>query len=400
MKRKLILKIFLSAIIVGSIWYVADHYSFQFTVKAAPKTIAAVSATSSAGDNQKKIRILIVPGHEPNDGGTNFENLYERDLMVPISQDLEQFLDTNKNYQAFITRGTQAWNPTFTDYFQNEWNQIVAWEQAAKKTMAFNIASNEVDPEIHNNTDIDVAMRLYGITKWSNENNIDLMLHLHLNNYPNSPKTTAGKYSGMVMYVPASEYANSGSSKAIADAIFKRLSLYNPIDNLPVESSGLIEDPELIALGANNTSKAASILIEYDYIYEPQFVNPEVRSIAFKDLAYQTYLGLQDFYNHNDGITATSSYYPNENVYAWNTQVTSVNSNPEDIYALQTSLIMDGDYPPKGMSRNDCPHSGTIGTCTKSAILAFQKKYGISGESAFGTKTFNLLNGIYNGKID
>ena len=243
----------------------------------------------------------------------------------------------------------------------------------------------------------DVALRLYGITKWANENSIGLMIHLHLNDYPGHGDTVPGKYSGLVIYTPALQYANSAATKAIADAMFKRLSLYNPISDFPSESNGLVDDPELIAVGSNNTSDAASMLIEYDYLYEPQFVNPKVRSLALKDLAYQTYLGLQDFFTGNKPTAATSLYDPSS-LYTWNTPVAGKNANPEDIYALQTALLMDGDFPPVGKTKNDCPHSGVFGSCTKAALQAFQKKNGIVGESAGGLNTFALLNKIYTEK--
>lgn len=410
MKRGIIFKLFLVAIIIGGIWYVVEHYSFQITAKPISKPIATVSTTSADSDAssshiiniQKKIRILIVPGHEPDNGGTNFGDLYERNLVVPISQDLEQFLNANSRYQTFITRDATEWNQIFADYFQNEWNQIIAWESAAKKSFVESAPPNQnISQEIPNNAATDDAMRLYGITKWADENNIDLMIHIHLNNYPDAmAKGVAGKYSGLVMYMPASDLTNGAESSPIAEAVFKRLSIYNPISNLKVESKGLETDDQLIAMGAYNTAKMATMLIEYDYIYEPQFVNPLVRDIAFKDLAYQTYLGLEDYYDKNTDVTATSSYNPSANVYDWNTEVTSTESNPEDIYAMQTALIMDGDYPPKGKTKNDCPHSGTFGTCTRLATEAFQKKYDISGESVFGQKTSSLLNDIYDGKTN
>jgi peptidoglycan hydrolase-like protein with peptidoglycan-binding domain len=119
-----------------------------------------------------------------------------------------------------------------------------------------------------------------------------------------------------------------------------------------------------------------------------------VRSLALKDLAYQTYLGLQDFFIKNNNITVTSSYNP-ALLYAWNTPVIGSNSDPKDIYALQTALIMDGDFPPKGENKNACPHSGILGPCTKAAVQEFQKKNNISNESIFGSKTFGMLNAIY-----
>lgn len=363
-----------------------------------PVNVTDLHADYMATSSADKARILIVPGHEPGYGGAQFGSIDERNLVVEIGQDLQQYLQANGNYETFITRDTQAWNPTFADYFKNDWNAIIAWEQSSKQNASSltSLGASTAPPVDHITAATDVAYRLYGITKWANENNIDLMIHLHLNDYPGHSSTVPGKYSGLVIYIPAQQYNNSSTTKAVADAMFKRLSLYNPVDNLPVESSGIIDDPELIAVGANNTADAASMLIEYDYIYEPQFVNPKVRSLALKDLAYQTYLGLQDFFTKNNNVSVTSSYHPSS-LYAWNTPVTGKNSNPDDIYALQTALLMDGDYPPAGKTKNDCPHSGTFGACTSAALAAFQKKNGITGESAGGPKTFSLLSKIYAG---
>jgi N-acetylmuramoyl-L-alanine amidase len=403
-----VLPVFFLICIVSGFGYAYYHFHLSYHFNAANSASAAfgadpVSATDlhsdyNATSSLDKARILIVPGHEPDYGGAQFGSVYERNLVVEIGQDLEQYLQTNSNYQVYITRDTQAWNPIFSDYFTNDWNAIAAWEKTAAQNAPSlaSLGASGAPPVEHITDPTNVALRLYGITKWANENNIDLMIHLHLNDYPGHSATVAGKYSGLVIYIPAQQYTNSSTTKAIADAVFKRLSLYNPIDNLPIESSGVIDDPELIAVGANNTADAASMLIEYDYIYEPQFVNPKVRSLALKDLAYQTYLGLQDFFTKNNAVAVTSSYHPSS-LYTWSTPVTGTNSNPEDIYALQTALLMDGDYPPAGKTKNDCPHSGTFGACTKAALKAFQNKNGIAGESAGGPKTFSLLSRIYSG---
>ncbi|MBU6370979.1 MAG: N-acetylmuramoyl-L-alanine amidase [Patescibacteria group bacterium] len=382
----------IAVIILGGIGYAAAH-----TQKGNPvQNPAQVEATPSA----QKISVFIVPGHEPDNGGTNYKNLYERNLVVPIADDLQNLLDANGRYAATVARDANAWAPTLAAYFQNDWNAIVAWEQAAKAAFMRTTPQNvNASGENHNNAAVDDALRLYGMTKWADENNIDLMVHVHLNNYPEAmAKGIVGKYSGFVVYMPASNLKNSAAAKPIAQAVFDRLSLYNPVSNLPVESAGLEEDSQLIAMGAYDTADMPSILVEYEYIYEPQIVNPATRAIAFKDFAYQTYLGLEDFYNHRANVTATSSYDPADHVYDWQNRVTNANADPRDIYAMQTALIMDGDYPPKGKTRNDCPHSGTIGACTETAVAAFQQKNGITGENAFGERTFEALKKIYENK--
>ncbi len=361
-----------------------------------PLTLADVYSDYHTSSSSEKVHILIVPGHEPTYGGAEIYSLYERNLVVEIAQDLEQYLKADGNYQPFTTRDTQSWNPLFADYFKNNWDAIIAWEQASRQSASgLTPLGVSMAPRVdHIDIPADVAVRLYGLTKWANENDIDIILHLHLNDYPGHSSRVPGKYSGLVIYTPAEQYGNNATTKAIANAIFKRLALYNPVNDLPVESYGIIDDQKLIAVGAHNTAHAASMLIEYDYIYEPQFLNPKVRSLALKDLAYQTYLGLQDFFTKNDAVTARVSYHP-ATLYPWTTPVTGKHSTPKDIYALQTALLMDDDFPPPGKNKNNCPHSGIFGTCTAAALAMFQKKNGISGENAGGSETFRLLNKIY-----
>ena len=46
-----------------------------------------------------KVRILVVPGHEPDYGGAEFQNVKERDMTVELGQDLQGFLNDNGHYQ-------------------------------------------------------------------------------------------------------------------------------------------------------------------------------------------------------------------------------------------------------------------------------------------------------------
>jgi len=142
MTKGIIARLFLLVIIVAGIWYIVDHHSFQSVVKATSNSV-----TNSPADNtsstSKKIRVLIVPGHEPDNGGTNYGNIYERTLVVGIGQDFQQFLGGNSRYQSFITRDTQVWNPTFATYFQDEWNQIISWEKTAKTSWTTSTAMNQ-----------------------------------------------------------------------------------------------------------------------------------------------------------------------------------------------------------------------------------------------------------------
>src|SRR3989344_6499760 len=50
----------------------------------------------------KKVRVLIVPGHEPGYGGTDFQGLLERDLNVYLAEQLGSFLKNNGKYDVLM----------------------------------------------------------------------------------------------------------------------------------------------------------------------------------------------------------------------------------------------------------------------------------------------------------
>lgn len=356
----------------------------------------------SAGQEmpEKKIRILVMPGHEPMYGGAEFRDIKERDLNVELANNLAAFLGQNTRYEVLVGRSADSWNLGLAEYFRSQWDEIIDWQKSYREEMSRLIAIGQV-PELKpnfSNPDAprDVALRLYGITKWAKEEDVDVAIHIHINDYPGHGLWERGPYSGFAIYVPASQYLNSVTTHAIADKVFNRLKKYNPVSNLPGESVGILDEPEMIAIGANNTADAASLLIEYGYIYEPQFLSPEIRSSALKDLAYQTYLGLQDFFDPASAMAIARTYDTLVLPHAWTAPIKESNRANRDVFALQTALLFDGLYPPVGKDKNECPRTGRIGSCTKAAVAAFQEKYGIiGGEGNVGPKTIEELNKLY-----
>ncbi len=365
---------------------------------------ASPTIFSSITNNQhKRVRILLVPGHEPSYGGAEFGSLKERELVMELANNLKGFIDQNDKYQVFITRDGNSWNPTFANYFKDYWSDIAAWQKANKaevRNLTKIDRTKTVVPEvIHNSVPNDVAMRLYGISKWANENDIDIAIHIHLNDDTRHGRSVSGEYSGFTIYVPEKQYANSTTTHLLADTIFKRLQKYSAVSDLPGESSGIVQDRDLIAIGAYNSMNAPSMLIEYGYLYEPQFVNENIRSVILKDLAYQTYLGLQDFFDAKNITNVTGSADTFVLPHVWNKDLSEKNSSVSDIFALQTALLLEGVYPPSGKSKNDCPRTGMIGVCTKAALSAFQIKYGIDGENGkLGPKTIETMRQLYSVK--
>jgi N-acetylmuramoyl-L-alanine amidase len=362
-------------------------------------------ATAAQVSSAPKVNVLIMPGHEPQYGGAEYVGpsglIRERDMTVTLAQDLAQFLRDNAHYTVTVPRDTHNWSPTFDAYFKNNWEAIKAFIKTQSQTMTQLVKSGQFKRQTetakvyHNTVPSDVAVRIYGINKWANENNINIAIHIHFNDDPDHSERRAGDYSGFAIYVPEKQYSNSSTTKAIADAVQKRLTRYYPISNMPKESSGIVEDQDLIAIGSHNSVDAPSMLIEYGYIYEPGLQDPVTRETLLKDMAFQTYLGLQDFFESGNDVTLQydSLLLPHK----WTQVISPKTKNvTQDILALQTALMHEGLYPPEGETLTTCPRTGGFGSCTKRALTQFQNKYGITGETGvLGEATRHKLNELF-----
>ena len=367
-----------------------------------PKTIDELKSKYNVAQdsNNIKVKILVVPGHEPSYGGAEYGNIKEREMTVELANYLADFLKNNNRYRVFMTRDNNSWNAEFNAYFTNNWNNIEEWRRAHKEELAELIKIGNfrpVNPEVyHNNAPTDVAMRLAGINKWADENDIDVVIHVHINDNRRRNVSLPGEYSGIAIYVPERQYYNSTTTKVIADTVLRRLQKYNPVSNLPGEQGGIVEDQDLIAIGANNSVDAASMLIEYGYIYEPQYSDPQVRSMALKDMAFETYIGIQDFFDPQNAKDLSRTFDTFLLPHKWERPIGDNSGINSDVYALQTALVFDGVYPPKNKSLNDCPRTGRFGPCTKAALEAFQNRHKIYDEKGrAGMKTIEILNKIY-----
>ena len=272
--------------------------SAYFVTSITPKEIRDDYHSSSRG---KQFSILIVPGHEPDFGGTEYGSIKERDIVLMIADELEKVLKEDNNIKTYRTRDNKGWTKTFEKYFKDNYEDIVAWSNVNKKNTIALIKDgliskeNKRDSIQHNSASSEVATRLYGINKWSNENDIDVVLHLHINDMPRKNTSVAGPYVGFAIYVPEEQYSNAKASKEIGESLKKSMEEVMGVSTMPKESAGIIESQQLIAMGSYNTSDAASLLIEYGYIYETQYTIEASQRQFAKLVAEQTYKGLRDF---------------------------------------------------------------------------------------------------------
>ena len=364
-----------------------NYHSLQVSI---PVT-ASENATTTVPASANKVKILIMPGHQPDFGGTVFGGVLERDIVVDIADALAGLLSQNPHYEVMVARSKTAWNPTLQNYFDTHVLEIETFKQSLAAQMQEHLADGSILPEAdavyHNSVTSEAALQLYGINKWSSDNNYDIIVHLHINDETRHRARTAGEDTGFAVYVPDHQYSNAAASKELGIAIAARLNAYHATSTLPNEDQGVVEDQQLIAIGSNNSVSGAALLIEYGYIYEPQFQNRSVRSVALADYAFQTYLGLQDFFNDPIIPTYGSVSFP----YDWTKVKGKMNESGPQVYALQDALHYLGFYPPKGKSFSDCPVSGKVGGCTRAAIVQYQTARGLPATGSIGPDTSAAL---------
>lgn len=345
----------------------------------------------------KKIKILIVPGHDDEYWGTEFRNTREADVVVAIGQQLYTLLSRDPRFEVIITRTQQGYTKTFSDYFTNNRQAITDFLNTKIAEAQQKIQTGQtkvVDGVAHNKAGPEVAIRLYGINKWANENDVDIALHLHINDHGGRRYNVVGDYDGMTIYVPESQYGNANLSKEIAWPLFEELNKIISTSTLPTEDAGVAEDQELIALGASHTlNQTASLLIEYGYIYEPQWLDVNIRELAAQDFGFRTYLGLYRFFGLRD--QKTGKYRTPLLPYVWRKDLKQGLMYNPDVLMLQAALRSQGLYPGEGKENRDCPLSGNFGPCTKQAVIAFQKTQKLPATGLVGPMTRTKLNQLF-----
>lgn len=361
-------------------------YAKGFPVSVTAQELTASYQSAKAGG--EPLRILIVPGHEPGYGGAVFKGVYEREIVTEIAQKLSLELEKNPNIDTVVARTNDAWSPPFATYFKKEMKKIKSfvkkYKKDAKKKLKKAKGGEQVD---HATAPTDVALRLYGINKWANENDIDLVVNLHINDATDHGPDTPGVNSGFALYISDNQYGNGLASRPVAVSIANRLNDLTATSTLRIENQGVVEDQQLIAIGSNNTLRVPTMLIEYGYITEARLLSSTLRNTLTADFAYQTALGIGDYFNDTPSTRFISKALP----HTWNTLIEKGTESVE-VYALQAALRSLNFYPPSESTLVECPLSGVMNECTEVAIKAYQKSKGFEEAGTLGPLTRASLN--------
>jgi N-acetylmuramoyl-L-alanine amidase len=272
--------------------------SVFFVDSSTPESLRARYAEAKAGGSP--VKILIVPGHDNDASGTEYQGMKEADLTLALGKQLHAQLSKDPFFKVMLARNDKGYDPELATYFKDRRADIITFQKSQRGIMKRLLSSGDIASNFivgHNAAPSEVAIRLYGINKWANDNHYDLVIHIHLNDVPRASRSKPGAYTGFSIYIPEKQFSNAKGSRAVADAVRKRLAESYASSTLPLEKGGLIEDQELIAIGSNNSLDGAGILVEYGYIYEPMLLKASTRAAALSTMAEKTYQGVEDFFN-------------------------------------------------------------------------------------------------------
>jgi len=354
-----------------------------------------------------KIKVLIVPGHDPKDGGAEYKQVKERTLNVALADELKNYLINQGVFDVMVARDEKNYNPILQNYFETNKETIQKFVLESPQRYTEMIYDSDFETRegvIHPTATPDVALKLYGINKYVSENNIDLVIHVHFNNYPRRNNRQPGKYKGFTIYVPDRQFDNGPVSQEIAGAILDELNIFWPKSNLPKESEGIIHDQKLIAIGSANTLKQPSVLIEYGYIYESQFKEKKIRDLILKEMAYKTYCGLINFFEDK----TVKKNFESTLLSPLATTTLHLNDKNTNVLYLESALLKLGFYPPssryssttadtaplKDLNLYRCPLDGVFGKCTTLSLKEFQKSNNLKADGVAGLKTIEKINSL------
>ncbi len=387
---KRLLKIFLLLAIS------APNFSFVYSAtffvdSSTPDSLREKYTKAQQGG--AKVKVLIVPGHDNAQGGTEFKGIKESAINAYLGEQLAQYLKKDPYFDVVLLRSQTDYNPIIKKYFAENRAQIKDFIKKHASTMKELVGVGAIDTVSgveHNEAPAETILKLYGTNKWANENGVDFMIHIHFNDYGGRKWNQYGTYSGFAIYTPEAQYSNAKTSNALAQTLFDRLKTFYPVSNISKERVGVVPDQELVAIGANNTLDPASVLIEYGYIYESGIQTKTVKNSYLKDLAFQTFLGVEDFFG------VEKNKYPLSHLPFSLTTTLQKGDTGHAVLALQSGLALQGFYPPAGKDSRTCPLAGSLGPCTLSALKNFQADYKITGEvGKVGAKTRKILNSLY-----
>lgn len=244
--------------------------------------------------NNQPIKILLVAGHTEEYPGAIYKDLREVDLNIKVTNYLYERLKDNPHFETHLfQKEAGVLHPEISSYIgekDNIRNFKIGYQRLSKWFKGDSV-DEIISSSLQSDTSEEIIDMMYAINAWANDKDVDIIINIHFNDIEGRQKDDAGYLAGFSIYTPSGYLINSEASNLLAENIKKNLLEVLEPSNNPEEKNIIIKNDSLIALGAFNTLKSLSLLVEYGYIYEEKVQDEEI----LKEIARLTYLGLKDF---------------------------------------------------------------------------------------------------------
>jgi len=281
-------KFIFGVLIFFAVVFIYITFSYHvFSIKKTDNSATVLTAVATTTPDTKKIKILIVPGHEPGFGGAWYRGLKEEDLTLLLAKKIQGILKNDPRLDVIMSRDDGGWDYDIANYIATNKTQIENWVNEHKNKTQ-NTQMYDKQKLLH------IPLTLYGTNKWADENGIDIILNIHFNS---NPKIIGQQryYKGFTIYTTSQKSSNSTSSKIFAKDIMNELLKIENKSNAPKEATGIVVDQDFIAIGSNNTLNAPSIIVEYAYIYENFMQATSTRNNFFDKAASSTATAINNY---------------------------------------------------------------------------------------------------------
>ena len=93
--------------------------SVFFIESSKPEVMKQTLALANTNPNIRKLRILLVPGHDNEFWGTQFKSLKEATITLELGKQLARLLILDGEFEVMVSRDESGYNPLLASYFSS-----------------------------------------------------------------------------------------------------------------------------------------------------------------------------------------------------------------------------------------------------------------------------------------
>jgi len=152
-------------------------------------------------------------------------------MNVDISQRLYDHLSAKGDVEVLLASDESGMDARLESYLNKNKEEILEFYNDKKNTMNELVEKGKVytyENVSHNPARPEVVQKLYEINKFANDNDFDMVIHVHFNDYPGRSRDKVYKYNGFSIYAPERQFSNYEASKLLGEKIKINYRYFSP----------------------------------------------------------------------------------------------------------------------------------------------------------------------------